>query len=345
VGALLAEVVQFTGSEEQPYRIFGTSLLLATGVWFMIGLAGVGLCLVSLEGMSAQSAEKSLSDLYRAFPFVLLGGFLGGVVAQWVFQNMLDEADSSVAGPRIVGWTIAGALGGLAIGCGFRSVARIRNGLIGGATGGLVAGVLFDPIARSFEQGDAAVSRFLGFTLIGGASGLAIAALNTATSQMFLEFLTVEGVSREFALIDKTSVLGCSRNAAIVVTNDAGIAEEHLLISHSGNKVTMKCIRNSRLMILNGSAVTECELTHGGQVQVGDKTTLRIRARKGSNSSVLFNQHSGVAQTPPPASRPTIATRQVAPGGDLGGHQVPPATPNGTPSRPTISVRRDPSQN
>lgn len=344
IGAAAAEVVQFNGSEDQPYRIFGDSLLLATGVWFMIGLAGVGLCLVALEGMSAQSAEKSLTDLYRAFPFVLLGGFLGGVIAQWVYQNMLSDAATSAAGPRTVGWTIAGALGGTAIGCGFRSVARIRNGLIGGAVGGLVAGVLFDPIAQSFEQGDGTVSRFLGFALIGGASGLAIAALNTATSQIFLEFVTVEGVSREFALIDKSSILGCSRNAAIVVTTDPGIAEEHLLVSQTGSKVTMKCMRNSRPMILNGAPVQECELGHGELVQVGDRTTLRIRARKGSSGVGVTNQLLGNVQNPPSAGRPTIATRPVTPGAVPSGQQRPANDPNGSSSRPTIPIRRDPNQ-
>ncbi len=340
VGGVLAELIQYPNAEDQmPYRYFTDSILLATGVWFMVGLAGVGLSLVAIEGLSARSAEKSMLDLYRAFPFVLLGGFGGGVAAQWVFQTMLGDGDTSVFLPRVVGWTVVGAVGGAAVGMGFRSSIRVRNGLLGGAVGGFVAGVLFDPISNSFQQGNGTVGRILGFTLIGGASGFGIAAINNVSSYAFLEFVGPEGIYREVALMEREMILGSSRNVSIVVTNDMGVAEEHLALSKSKQDVVVRCIRNSRPIVVNGSSVSSCNLKHGDVFQVGDRTSVRVRFRKGGFALLAppagANPGDKLAQMAQPLQRPVLSTRNVptSPAPD------PVQNSKVTNPRPTIQIR------
>lgn len=313
-------------------RFFRDSMMIGTGVWFMIGLAGVGLCLVALEGASARSAEKSLTDVFRAFPLVLVGGFLGGVIAQWVYQNLLDENSRSVVVPRIIGWTIAGALGGAAVGLSFKSSVRLRNGLLGGGVGGLVAGALFDPLGESFQSGNGTVSRILGFVLIGGASGFGISTINVMTTRAFLEFVNVEGVVREVALLDRTTTLGCSRTASILVTNDPGIAEEHLTITRLEDRVTFSCLRNSGPMLVNGLTQSVCELRHGESMSIGQRTVIRVRFRRGSTGTISNVGQSTTAVGPP--GRPTLPIRQAD---NQTGYRAPQPV---SESRPTVPMKR-----
>jgi hypothetical protein len=310
-GFILSETIQ--GGDTN--RFFPESLYLSTGVWFLLIIVGIGLLLSASQGIIEKNVEKSTSNILTALPALAIGGFISGAVAQKVYEVLLENDGSQVTA-RTIAWGIAGGLGGLAVGAGFRSVIRVRNCGIGGLGGGLLGGLLFDQIST----GGGSSARFVGIVLIGTLMGLFIALLDAATTDYYLELASSELRGQQFVLFDQSSVIGCARTVAVTLMKDPLVAEQHVKATKTSNGLAIECLRGAPAVMINGQSTQNGILPVGGTIQIGN-TLLVLQSKKGKSvrpvGSVAAVPNSG-AQTPqafsnqagrpsePVKSRPTI---------------------------------------
>ena len=322
-GFILSEVIQNPESESPTffgcdiYDCTSGDLMKQTAVWFMFVILGIGLMLCATQGFREKNVEKSKSNILTALPGLIIGGLIAGAIAQKVYESMLENSDSYVV-PRTIAWGIAGGLGGLAVGIGFRSATRLRNSALGGLGGGLLGGLLFDQIS----SGDSASqARFIGIVLIGLLMGLFIGLLDVASTDFYLEIASGEAKGLQFVLFDQSSIIGCARTVAVTLTKDPLITEQHVRATKNGNGLTIECLRNSSPVLINGQQTQNGNLMVGGTLQIGN-TVLTLGRKKGSgmqsSSAPTMQANPGVyAQTssvdpvrqsapvaPPAAGRP-----------------------------------------
>ena len=320
-GFILSEVIQ---NPDNP-NFFGCDyesctsgdMVKQTAVWFMFIIVGLGLMLSATQGFREKNVEKSKANIFAALPGLIIGGLIAGAIAQKVYESMLKNSESYVV-PRTIAWGIAGGLGGLAVGIGFRSATRLRNSALGGLGGGLLGGLLFDQIS----SGDSASqARFIGIVLIGLLMGLFIGLLDVASTDFYLEIASGEAKGLQFVLFDQSSIIGCARTVAVTLTKDPLITEQHVRATKNGNGLTIECLRNSSPVLINGQQTQNGNLMVGGTLQIGN-TVLTLGRKKGSgmqsSSAPTMQANPGVyAQTssvdpvrqsapvaPPAAGRP-----------------------------------------
>jgi len=340
VGGVISELIQFKNGEET--RFFADSLKMSTALWFMLAMLGIGLSLTFVDGLQARNVEKSLFDTFRAMPLVALGGALSGWIAQLIYGELLKSGSGDVRTARVIGWGIAGLLGGSSVGLGYRSLIRARNGAIGGLVGGLVAGFLFDPLARSISSDSATIPRILGFALIGTLMGGAIAYINSVTSTASLRLVTSEGLGPEIILFNQVSTIGCARQSTVLITNDPAVTEEHVRLEKTGNQISFTCLRNSAPIELNGTSASSGMLSNGDKIRVGNLAVYQISLSKQKTPG------AGIAaqQAPIPSAPPPRATIPMRNSGETQGFstqtpQTPQTPPSGqVPQRPTIQIKR-----
>lgn len=323
LGAILAEVIQI--KDETENRFFDDNLSLSSGMWFMLGLLGVGAALILSQGLIEKNLEKSGTQLVVALPAVLIGGFMSGVIGQSVYTSLFEQQRLA----RTIGWMIAGGLAGVAVGLAFRSSRRVLNGGLGGLGGGLLAGLLFDPISESIASESAATSRLVGFMLIGLLMGALIALIDVATSDFFLELANTELVGRQFILFDQTSLVGCARNVAVTLTKDPLIREQHVKVTKTAGGLAYECVAGAPPVLVNGQQSTQGILTAGSFMQVGN-TLLRVGARRGGS----VPQRAATGQQEQTFGAPADP-RPLPPSATPGQAQAPSASR----ARPTIPMK------
>ena len=336
VGAVLSDVIQ--GGDTS--RFFTDNYSLSTGVWFSLAMLGIGAAMSISQGIAERNVEKSTHAALLAIPTSLVGGFFAGMLAQKVYESLLrSNPDIANEVPRTIGWAIAGALGGLAVGAGFRSLIRLRNCFVGGLVGGAIGGLLFNSVGEIVGPGFP--SRLVGLTLIGSLMGLAVALIDRVSTSICIEQMTAEGAPIRFPIFDQTTVLGCANNVGITIRRDPLIAENHVRFTKSGSSLNFEVLGSATPIGLNGQPQQR------GQLQVGDvfsigNSSFRLTSSKMSGG---FSGQGAPAQAPwvnqnspaaPPQTRPTI---------DLGNVSQPaPRKDQTLPSkaRPTIDVRKPP---
>jgi hypothetical protein len=268
IGFVLSEVFGGQESESQ------FQLKIVTGIWFGLALFGIGAAIIAGNALLDRRMPPP-EAIAIAVGALGVGGFVAGFIAQSVFEVMVSDG-GSVRPARAVGWMIAGALGGLAVGASFRSVKRLQNGLIGGAGGGLIGGLLFD----SF--GTDVAARALGITLISTLMGVLIGLIDTARTNMWLEVLTGEMRGRQFLIMESRTTVGSARSNGVCLLSDRSIAEMHLVIDMSGNTASFSCVGQNSIA-LNGTVVGQGRMSHGDVLRIGN-TDVRI-GMKGAHSS------------------------------------------------------------
>lgn len=332
-GFALSEIIQnsenptFFGCD--PEFCTSSDVIKQTAVWFMLVILGVGLLLSSTQGIREKNVEKTKSNVFTALPGLIFGGLIAGGIAEKVYQSMLENSESYVI-PRTIAWGIAGGLGGLAVGVGFRSATRLRNSALGGLGGGLLGGLLFDQISTGDS---AAQARFIGIVLIGLLMGLFIGLLDAASTDFYLEIVSGEAKGFQFVLFDQSSIIGCARTVAVTLTKDPLITEQHVKATKNASGLTIECLRNSSPVLLNGQPTQNGSLPVGGSLQIGN-TVLVLGRKKGSGSQAQsFGSNAGSASSFS-QNQPVVPIAQSA----------PVAPPSGSRTRPSIQMPNKPKQ-
>jgi len=324
IGFFMSEVIQ--GGDTA--RFFAESLVWSTAVWFMLIVLGIGIALSASQGVIEKNQEKSGVNILFATPILIVGGIAAGAIAQKIYESMLDPSlDGPQVFPRAIGWAIAGLGAGVAVGLGFRSLTRTRNGALGGLGGGFIGGLLFDAIGSG---GSAANARFIGIVLIGTLMGLLIGLLDVASTDYYLEITNGEFRGRQFVLFDQSSIIGCARTVPVTIMKDPLVTEQHVRVTKNSGGLAFECLKGAQPVLINGQSSTVGTLSVGGSLQVGN-TVLVLNRRKGGSVQTGAHQNFAASATQQPHFDPV--------------HQSPVAQqPPAARPRPTIPMQNKPKQ-
>jgi len=323
IGFFLSELF---GSQEAESQF---QLKIVTGIWFGLALFGIGAAIIAGNALLDRRMPPP-EAIAIAVGALGVGGFVAGFIAQSVFEAMVSDA-SNVRPARAVGWMIAGALGGLAVGASFRSAKRLQNGLIGGAGGGLIGGLLFD----SF--GTDVAARALGITLIATLMGVLIGFIDTARTNMWLEVLSGEMRGRQFLIMESRTTVGSARSNGVCLLSDRTIAEMHLVIDMNGNTASFSCVGQNNVA-LNGTTVNQGGISHGDVIRIGN-TEIRIGMKR---TQTNFGTGSQPATAPHQSQRmPADQYASPQPWQGASAPQSPRPAPQGAPpvGRPRLPTK------
>ena len=275
-----------------------SQLKIDTGIWFALAMFGIGAALVAGNAFLDRKPPAS-ENIAIAVVALLVGGFVAGYLAQTVYWAMLENAssDASVRPARAIGWLIAGALGGVAVGSSFRTSKRIQNGFLGGAAGGLIGGLLFDSFGTDVG------ARALGLILISTLMGVLIGFIDTARTSMWIEVISGEMRGRQFLIMETKTSVGSARTAGVCLLSDRSISEQHLVINLVGTSANFNCT-TQQPVLLNGLQTAQGNLTNGDVLRIGN-TEVRVGFKKAGPTSNVLQQPNQVAQSQSPAPRPT----------------------------------------
>ena len=327
IGFALSEMFGPDTSNSSP-----SQLKIDTGIWFALAMFGMGAAIVA-GNACLDRKPPAPENIAIAVGALLVGGFIAGYLAQTVYWSMLENAsqDTSVRPARAIGWLIAGALGGVAVGSSFRTFKRIQNGLLGGAAGGLIGGLLFDSFGTDVG------ARALGLILISTLMGVLIGLIDTARTSMWLEVISGEMRGRQFLIMETKTIVGSARTAGVCLLSDRSVSEHHLVINLVGAGANFNCT-TQHPVLLNGGQASQGNLSHGDVLRIGN-TEVRVGFKKAGIPSNVFQQPNTVAHGQVPQSRPT-ATQASQP--DVW-QQTPqtnyPPQPSAQPSAPAARPR------
>ncbi|HEY6970828.1 MAG TPA: FHA domain-containing protein [Candidatus Angelobacter sp.] len=243
----------------------------------------VGLLIGAVEGIVCRTYARAASSALIG----LLAGFIGGVaslfVAGLVFTVLGKVGPESVSTVpsflyfmfrRGLAWAIAGTAMGLGQGFALKSGKLKFNGFIGGMAGGLLGGLLFDPINLLFLGPDgisgAAISRAVGFTIIGAAVGLLIGFTDLLTRDAWLRVLSGPLQGKEFSFNRTPIRLGSSPKNEIYLFKDSKIDPIHAEINKLRDAYEIVDNNSSSGTFVNGRRVQRERLVDGVQIKIGN---------------------------------------------------------------------------
>ena len=247
----------------------------------------VGLFLGAAEGIMCRNALRALTCAA-----VGLGiGFVGGLIMlipTFIVFGIMSRIALQVNGPLVPGmvphglglllfmmgraaaWSIASISAGLGQGIALREKKVIINGLLGAMLGGLIGGLAFDPIDYLLKNPEsAAVSRAVGFTMIGIMVGLFVGLVEQWTKTAWLLMKAGPLAGKQFVLYRNPTVIGSSPKADIYIFKDAAIEPRHALIHNRGGRFEIEDCDSKDGTYVNGVPIKRQLLKSGDQVVIG----------------------------------------------------------------------------
>lgn len=291
VGWLISELIMRPDSLDGP---FADDPMMGTAVWIAIFAVGLAAILAAWEGVETRSAEKAWVSLRRTLPIVGGLALVGGFIAQAIWEPMLDGAieraveqvmsgryseeeaiarlENAMRIPRAIAFLVAGAAVGTGLGLGSKAKQRVINGLIGGAAGGFVGGLAFSV----FTTGGPARATTL--TITGVAVAGAIALVEQARKDLWLEIVSGGMAGKQFIIYHDRTMIGASPHCGVTLIKDAGIAPEHAELVRVGTATRVRAI-SQQPVVVNGRPVQEHQLADGDQMQLGS-TVVRFATKE-----------------------------------------------------------------
>jgi hypothetical protein len=138
-------------------------------------------------------------------------------------------------------WAVFGVAGGIVYGIIGRSARKIGYGALGGAIGAMIGGMVFDPISfavtkyNGHESGS--VSRAVGFTLLGMATGIAMGLVESALKDRWLYVTAGPLAGKQFILYKPVTVMGSAQTSDIYLFKDLEILPAHATLAQKGDRV------------------------------------------------------------------------------------------------------------
>ena len=251
-----------------------------------------GLMIGSMEGILARNISRALKAGIVGLLIGFAGGFISLIVAGMVHM-IVTPLGVSIIGPeaaydpvhhfsgfmlavitRCLLWTVIGMTVGLGPGIGLRSKKLVLNGFLGGMIGGAIGGLLFDPInfvvsGGTFETG-VAVSRAIGFCVVGAATGLMIGLVETLTKESW--FLMTAGFlkGKQFIVYKNPTIIGSSPKCEIYLFKDTAIEPFHAAIHTLRDGYEIEDLNTPSGTWMNGRKVKRQRLANGDKIQIGN---------------------------------------------------------------------------
>jgi hypothetical protein len=254
----------------------------------------IGLFLGAAEGIMCRNVRRAVVCAAVGLGVGFGGGLIALFLAEILFAIMMAVAVSFMDNPqqpqrptgiamlilmmgRAGAWAIAAIPAGLGQGIALREKKVALNGLLGGVLGGLLGGLLFDPIEYAFmaPDGQATLSRAVGFTVIGLMVGLFVGIVEQWTKTAWLLMKAGPLAGKQFIIHRNPTVLGSSPKADIYLFKDEAIEPQHALIHDRGGRFEIEDQGTADGTYINGIPVQKRILQAGDQIVLG-KTVLEF---------------------------------------------------------------------
>jgi hypothetical protein len=261
---------------------------------FPVVMGSVGLFLGAAEGIMCRNLRRASICAGVGLGIGFAGGLVAMIVAGIIFQLMIGLAVSVWKNPqpdtmptglallflmmgRAAAWAIAAIPAGIGQGIALRESKVLINGLLGGVLGGLLGGLAFDPISLAFTSADgqAWLSRGIGFALIGLMVGLFVGVVEQWTKSAWLLMKAGPLAGKQFVIFRNPTVLGSSPKADVYLFKDEAIEPRHALIHDRGGRFEIEDLNSADGTYVNGIPVKRQILKAGDQIVLG-KTLLEF---------------------------------------------------------------------
>jgi hypothetical protein len=258
----------------------------------------VGLFLGAAEGIMCRNLQRAAICAAAGLGIGFAGGFVAFIIATIIYIIMnviaLTFWKNPELGQRPTGlalliimmgrasaWAVAAIPAGIGQGIALREGKVIINGLLGAVLGGLLGGLVFDPINYLFTpaNGEAWLSRGIGFTLIGLMVGLFVGIVEQWTKTAWLLMKAGPLAGKQFILFRNPTVLGSAPKADVYLFKDEAIEPRHALIHDRGGRFEIEDMESADGTYVNGVPVTRQILKSGDQIVLG-KTILEFALKE-----------------------------------------------------------------
>jgi hypothetical protein len=269
--------------------------LVGLGVGLGVGIVLVipsGLLYGLMTGLAERADQSEVSPEQEQAFEAAVGQLLAGRPYLEVEDELIDRLVELRTAPsgfsfllqmmgRAAAWAVIAIAAGLGQGIATRSKAVIFNGLVGGVLGGLLGGLLFDPVdfLLTSSDGEAALSRLVGFTCIGLLVGLFVGLVEGWTKTAWLLMRQGPLAGKQFVLFRDTTVLGSSPNADVYLFKDERIEPRHAQIRNRGGRFEIEDLQTPDGTYVNGQPITKHVLHAGDQITLG-RTVLEFSVRE-----------------------------------------------------------------
>lgn len=272
-------------------RTSAASLLL-----FPLIAGFIGLMIGAVDGFICRLPRRALVSGLVGLIVGFIGGFIAHIVAGLVYTPLNHLAMAQMGNGyittfgfivqmigRSLAWGLAGCAMGLGQGIALRSKRLLIYGLLGGAIGGLLGGLLFDPIDMLVigdHKPSAAISRLIGFAVIGLSVGGLIGVVELLARDAWLRMTQGPLAGKEFLLFKDVMNIGSSPRSDIYLFNDPLVIGDHAVLRAVGDECEIESRHRDSRVLLNSRPVQQARLRHGDQITIG-RTMFVFEKRKG----------------------------------------------------------------
>ena len=266
-GWAIAEPGFTDGANARSQAHWGNVIILPVIVTMMCIGFGVS------ESIVERSARKALLRGALAIPLGILLGFIFDMMAETMYaigMRLAYEAGAQTPGNpalwvvRALAWTVFGAAGGVIYGIVGQSTKKGTYGVLGGVLGAGLGGLVFNPIAMATHVGW--VSRLVGFTLLGLATGVGMGLVESALKDRWLYVVAGPLAGKQFILYKTETNIGSRQESDIYLFKDPNILPRHASIAISGARVTLHATGS---VLWAGQPVHNRVLQDGDLLQIG----------------------------------------------------------------------------
>jgi hypothetical protein len=225
------------------------------------------------ESTVERSVRKAVLRGILSFPLGVVLGFAIWFVAEIIYsigiRLCIEAGAETQRNPafwiaRGIAWMVFGAAGGLVYGIVGQSAKKGKYGVLGGIIGAGVGGVVFDPIAMLTHGG--AVSRAVGFALVGVATGVGMGLVESALKDRWLYVTAGPLAGKQFILYKNRTAIGSRQESDIYLFKDPNILPEHAVIEINGTRVQ---VRAAGSVFFAGHSIQSRVLQDGDMLQIG----------------------------------------------------------------------------
>lgn len=273
--------------DRNPAHAYMSAMLLGASFAAMLG----GL-LVLADEIGSPAKRMALKMMLALIMGVCIGG-MAGAIAQFLFAGSASSSLGllGVVIGRSIGWAVVGGAAGASVGAAFWSSKRAMWAIFGGLAGGFVGGFLFDAVSIVAQNGDA--SRFIGFTLMGAATGLAVAFVEDVAKQSWVTVLSGPKEGRSFILTKSITTLGRDELVDIPLFGDPSVSKQHAkLVLQNGTVIVQS---DGGLVSVNGAQVQSAELNDSDFFSLG-RFSLRFHQKASVAAKRTLSQSTGQPQ-------------------------------------------------
>ena len=237
------------------------------------------------ESVVERSLHKAVIRAAMALPLGVVFGFIFQVVANVIYaidiNVCVQMGVQSARNPALwlargIAWMVFGVAGGVIYGIVGQSARKAKFGILGGVIGAGIGGCIFDPIA--FMTNGGAVSRIVGFLIVGCATGIAMGLVESALKDRWLYVTAGPLAGKQFILYKPQTSIGSRQDSDIYLFKDQTILPQHASIEINGARVQLRATGN---VYVSGQPVSHRPLQDGDLVQIG-RYSFRYKERQRS---------------------------------------------------------------